>query len=166
MYTNGWVKYGDNWFYANPDGTLKKNSWQGNYYLGSSGKMLVNTTAEWTEGDTTYYGTLDKTGAWMGDKYKKTYDYGGMVEEDDFAFIHANEAVLTPEQTRILRNDILGKNSNSLMNLLLDFRHAYSNIPDTITTNTNSNMIVFERAEVNMNIEKINDDYDAQRAGE
>jgi len=60
--------------------------------------------------------------------YKYAYDIGGIVPQDDMAFLHAKEAVLTPEQTRILRNDLLGSNPNSLASLLLDFRAAYENL--------------------------------------
>jgi len=169
MKRNGWFQVGDNWYYATESGALKKNAWQDEYYyLGESGQMVKDTTAEWIGDDgNTYYGTIDANGKWMGDKKLKTYDYGGMVEEDDLAFIHANEAVLTPEQTKLLRNDLLGRNSNSLMSLLLDFRDAYSSISNTVATaGNNSNMIVFEHAEVNMNVEQIDNDYDARRAGE
>jgi len=100
-------------------------------------------------------------------KYPYKYDIGGMVENTGEAFLHAKEAVLTPEQAKILRNDLLGSNSNSLASLLLDFRDAYNNLQtgDKITNTTTGGLII-ENATVNMNVSKIANDYDAQRAGE
>jgi hypothetical protein len=57
------------------------------------------------------------------------------VDETDFALVHAKESVLTPQQTAILRNEILGSKPNSLMNLLMDFHAAYSDLNETTYTN-------------------------------
>lgn len=39
-----WKKISNVWYYFNADGVMQENRWVGNYYLGSSGAMLVNTT--------------------------------------------------------------------------------------------------------------------------
>jgi hypothetical protein len=92
-----------------------------------------------------------------------------MVDETGEAVLHAKEGVLTAAQTSVLRNDILGNKPNSLLNLLMDFRDAYERIPsasayDSIGTSTSG--IIIENATVEMNVSKIANDYDAQRAGE
>ena len=97
------------------------------------------------------------------------YDRGGMVDETGEAVLHAKEGVLTAAQTSVLRNDILGNKPNSILNLLMDFRDAYKRISsasayDSIGTSTSG--IVIENATVEMNVSKIANDYDAQRAGE
>ena len=98
---------------------------------------------------------------------KVEYDVGGMVQEDGQAYLHAKESVLTPAQTKILRNDILGSNQNSLMSLLLDFRSAYSGLDGaTYSSMNNNDSLIIENATVNMNVSQIANDYDAQRAGE
>ena len=97
----------------------------------------------------------------------KTKEFGGMVDETGMELVHAKEAVLTPEQAHILRNDILGSNKNSLMSLLLDFRSAYQGLDsNTYSSINDSNSLVIENASVNMNVSQIANDYDAQRAGE
>ena len=97
----------------------------------------------------------------------KTKAFGGMVDETGMELVHAKEAVLTAEQASILRNDILGSNKNSLMNLLLDFRAAYTGLDGgTYSSINDNNSVVIENASVQMNVSEIASDYDAQRAGE
>lgn len=100
----------------------------------------------------------------QGIKNLKAYDVGGMVDSTGMALLHAREAVLTSKQADVLRNDILGKDKNSLVNLLQDFRKAYAGI-GSAALNVVPNVII-ENASVNMNIDHIANDYDARRAGE
>ena len=97
-----------------------------------------------------------------------TYDRGGIVQQDGPAMVHAKEAVLNPTQTKILKENILSSKPNSLISLLQSYNEAYrglsSNTYDSITNNSSG--INIEKAEVNMNVAKIDNDYDAQRAGE
>lgn len=97
-----------------------------------------------------------------------TYEIGGMVPKDEVALLHAKESVLTPEQTSILRNDILSNKPTSLLSLLTDFRDAYNSIPNASDYNsiTNNDGVTIEQAIVEMHVSKIANDYDAQRAGE
>jgi hypothetical protein len=81
------------------------------------------------------------------------------------------EAVLNADQTRILREDILGKGRYSLMSSLADFNATLNATADaskysTSTTNMSSSdgQVVIEHAEVNLNA-SIASDYDARRAG-
>ena len=97
------------------------------------------------------------------------FDEGGMIDKDQIAFVHAKESVLTPQQTETLRNDILSNKPTSLLNLLMDFRDAYNGIPgasDYSAINNSNNGISIGQATVEMHVDKINNDYDAQRAGE
>ena len=55
----GWVKEANTWFYYNPDGTLARNKWAGNYWLGSDGKMV---TSAWVDSGRYY---VDVNGAWV-----------------------------------------------------------------------------------------------------
>ena len=99
----------------------------------------------------------------------QTFSKGGIVEKTGTALVHAKEGVLTPEQTSILRNEILGNKNTSLMNLLLQFReitagNASQNDYASIDRGYGS-PITIEKAVVEMNVAKLANSYDARQAG-
>ena len=55
---NGWVKEGNTWYYYE-NGTLARNKWVGNYWLGADGKMATNA---WVDNGRYY---VDGSGAWV-----------------------------------------------------------------------------------------------------
>ena len=55
---NGWVKEGSAWYYYE-NGTLSRNKWAGNYWLGADGKMATNA---WVDNGRYY---VDGSGAWV-----------------------------------------------------------------------------------------------------
>ena len=57
----GWVKESNVWYYYNTDGTLARNKWAGNYWLGVDGKMATNS---WVDNGRYYVGS---NGAWVKD---------------------------------------------------------------------------------------------------
>ena len=57
----GWVKESNTWYYYNTDGTLARNKWAGNYWLGADGKMA---TSAWVDNGRYYVGS---NGAWVKD---------------------------------------------------------------------------------------------------
>ena len=59
----GWVKEGTTWYYFE-NGTLARNKWAGNYWLGSDGKMATNA---WVDNGRYY---VDANGAWVKDASK------------------------------------------------------------------------------------------------
>ena len=61
----GWKKENNVWYYYNEDGTLARNKWSGNYWLGSDGKMATNS---WVDNDRYYVGS---DGSWEKDKKKE-----------------------------------------------------------------------------------------------
>ena len=61
----GWKKENNVWYYYNEDGTLARNKWQGNYWLGADGKMVTNA---WVDNGRYYVGS---NGAWEKDKKKE-----------------------------------------------------------------------------------------------
>ena len=56
-----WKKISNAWYYFNADGVMQVNRWVGDYYLGSSGAMLVNTKTP--DGY-----RVDASGKWIQDK--------------------------------------------------------------------------------------------------
>ncbi|MGX7112115.1 N-acetylmuramoyl-L-alanine amidase [Gemella cuniculi] len=55
----GWQKEGSTWYYYNQSGTLVKNAWAGNYWLGADGKMATNS---WIDNSKYYVGS---DGSWI-----------------------------------------------------------------------------------------------------
>ena len=55
----GWVKTGNAWYFYNQNGTLARNAWAGNYWLGADGKMVTNA---WVDGGRYYVGS---NGLWV-----------------------------------------------------------------------------------------------------
>ncbi|MDF2884186.1 MAG: pcpA [Clostridiaceae bacterium] len=67
----GWKQVSGLWYYLNPSGDMAANKWVGNYYLGDSGAMLVNTVTP--DG---YY--VNANGVWDGKprRIKTVYNVG------------------------------------------------------------------------------------------
>jgi len=78
------------------------------------------------------------------------YEYGGMVKEDGEGYLHANEGVLTPEQTSTLRNEILGNKPNSLLSLLMTWKDSVTGLADTSSISNYNDGVTIEKAEVIM----------------
>ena len=55
----GWVKTGSTWYFYNQNGTLARNAWAGNYWLGADGRMATNA---WVDGGRYYVGS---NGLWV-----------------------------------------------------------------------------------------------------
>ena len=55
----GWVKTGNAWYLYNQNGTLARNAWAGNYWLGADGRMVTNA---WVDNGRYY---VDANGAWV-----------------------------------------------------------------------------------------------------
>ena len=55
----GWVKTGNTWYFYNQNGTLARNAWAGNYWLGDDGRMATNA---WVDGGRYYVGS---NGLWV-----------------------------------------------------------------------------------------------------
>ena len=55
----GWIKTGNAWYFYNQNGTLARNAWAGNYWLGADGRMVTNA---WVD-DGRYY--VGSNGLWV-----------------------------------------------------------------------------------------------------
>ena len=60
----GWVKSGNTWYFYNQNGTLARNAWAGNYWLGADGKMVTNA---WVDNGRYYVGS---NGEWVRNAQK------------------------------------------------------------------------------------------------
>ena len=101
-------------------------------------------------------------------RYEKRYKQGGLADFTGLAKMDGTkskpEAVLNAHQTKILRDDILGNKPTSLMNLLLSLKDVYGDIGSNYSASGAG--VVIENATVEMHVDKLANDYDAQRAGE
>ena len=69
----GWVKSGSDWYYYDDNGTLARNKWAGNYWLGADGRMA---TSSWVDNGRYYVGS---TGLW--DKNAKKQEVSKPAEK-------------------------------------------------------------------------------------
>ena len=70
----GWVKEGSSWYYFN-QGIMVRNAWQGNYWLGSDGRMA---TSSWVDNDRYYVGS---DGVWVKGAQKQEEKKQGWVKD-------------------------------------------------------------------------------------
>ena len=70
----GWVKSGNTWSFYNKNGTLARNTWAGNYWLGADGKMVTDS---WVDNGRYYVGN---NGAWVKDAKKPEIKKQGWVK--------------------------------------------------------------------------------------
>ena len=84
----GWVKEANVWFYYNTDGTLARNKWAGNYWLGADGRMATNS---WVDNNRYYVGT---DGAWVKDaKHSEEKKTGWVKESNAWFYYNADETL-------------------------------------------------------------------------
>ena len=69
----GWIKSGNTWSFYNKNGTLARNTWAGNYWLGADGKMVTDS---WVDNGRYYVGS---NGAWVKDAKKSEIKKQGWV---------------------------------------------------------------------------------------
>ena len=84
---NGWVKEGSTWYYYN-QGIMVRNAWQGNYWLGSDGKMATNA---WVDNGRYYVGT---DGSWdKNAKKPEEKKQGWKKEGNSWYYYHQGQMV-------------------------------------------------------------------------
>ena len=69
----GWVRSGSTWYHYKTNGSLTRNAWVGNYWLGADGKMATNS---WVDNNKYYVGA---NGAWVKDTKKPEEKKSGWV---------------------------------------------------------------------------------------
>ena len=84
----GWVKDFNTWYYYNTDGTLARNKWVGNYWLGADGRMATNS---WVDNNRYYVGT---NGAWIKDARHPEEKKQGWVKESNMWYYYNTDGTL------------------------------------------------------------------------
>ena len=80
----GWVKSGSDWYYFDQNGTLAKNKWAGNYWLGADGKMATNA---WVDNGRYYVGS---NGLWDKNAKKQEEKKQGWVKSGNDWYYYEN----------------------------------------------------------------------------
>ena len=96
----GWVKTGTSWYFYNQNGTLAKNAWAGNYWLGADGKMVTNA---WVDNGRYYVG---KDGAWVKGAQKPAAAKPAVTQKQ--GWVQTNGAWYFYHQGQIVRNAWVG----------------------------------------------------------
>ena len=84
---NGWVKEGYTWYYYK-NGSVVRNAWAGNYWLGADGRMATNA---WVDGGRYYVGT---DGSWVKGAQNTTTVKNGWVKEGYTWYYYKNGSVV------------------------------------------------------------------------
>ena len=84
---NGWVKEGYTWYYYK-NGSVVRNAWAGNYWLGADGRMATNA---WVDGGRHYVGA---DGAWVKGAQNTTSVKSGWVKEGYTWYYYKNGSVV------------------------------------------------------------------------
>ena len=84
----GWVKEANTWYYYNTDGTLARNKWAGNYWLGADGRMATNS---WVDNNRYYVGA---NGVWVKDARHPEEKKTGWVKESNVWYYYNADGTL------------------------------------------------------------------------
>ena len=94
----GWVKQANSWYYYESNGTLARNKWVGDYWLGTDGKMATNS---WV--DNGYY-YVDANGKWIPNYRKPIIIHSEVTKADPGNVLAGIKGeFLTPDKDAILR---------------------------------------------------------------
>ena len=96
----GWVKTGNAWYFYNQNGTLARNAWAGNYWLGADGKMVTNA---WVDNGRYY---VDANGAWVKGAQKPTAPKPAVAQKQ--GWVQSGGAWYYYYQGNVVRNAWVG----------------------------------------------------------
>ena len=113
----GWVKESNVWFYYNTDGTLARNKWAGNYWLGADGRMATNS---WVDNNRYYVGS---DGAWVKDAKRSEEKKKGWVKESNAWYYYNTDGTLA--RNKWSGNYWLGADGRMATNSWVDNNHYY-----------------------------------------
>ena len=134
----GWVKEGTTWYYYNTDGTLARNKWVGNYWLGADGKMV---TSAWVDNGRYY---VDANGAWVKDAKRPEEKKQGWVKEANTWYYYNTDGTLA--RNKWTGNYWLGADGRMVTNSWVDNNRYYVGANGTWvpnpTNNTNLNRVL------------------------
>ena len=113
----GWIKEGTTWYYYNTDGTLARNKWAGNYWLGADGRMVTNS---WVDNNRYYVGA---NGAWVKDAKHPEEKKQGWVKESNAWYFYNTDGTLA--RNKWAGNYWLGADGRMVTNSWVDNNRYY-----------------------------------------
>ena len=113
----GWIKEGTTWYYYNTDGTLARNKWAGNYWLGADGRMVTNS---WVDNNRYYVGT---NGAWVKNAKHPEEKKQGWVKESNAWYFYNTDGTLA--RNKWAGNYWLGADGRMVTNSWVDNNRYY-----------------------------------------
>ena len=113
----GWIKESNTWYYYNTDGTLARNKWAGNYWLGADGKMVTNA---WVDNGRYYVGA---NGAWVKDARHPEEKKQGWVKESNAWYYYNTDGTLA--RNKWAGNYWLGADGKMVTNAWVDNGRYY-----------------------------------------
>ena len=116
----GWVKESNTWYYYNTDGTLARNKWAGNYWLGADGRMATNS---WVDNNRYYVGT---DGAWVKDAKHPEEKKTGWVKESSAWYYYNTDGSLA--RNKWAGNYWLGADGKMATNAWVDNGRYYVDV--------------------------------------
>ena len=113
----GWVKEVNTWYYYNTDGTLARNKWIGNYWLGADGKMVTNS---WVDNNRYYVGN---DGAWVKEARHEEEKKQGWKKENNVWYYYNENGSLA--RNKWAGNYWLGSDDKMATNAWVDNGRYY-----------------------------------------
>ena len=108
----GWVQNGSAWYHYKDNGSLTKNAWVGNYWLGADGRMITNS---WVDNNNYYVGS---NGVWVRNA-KKT----GWVQSGSTWYYYNSQGQL--ERNRWIGDYWVGSDGKMATNSWVDNNNYY-----------------------------------------
>ena len=108
----GWVQNGSAWYHYKDNGSLTKNAWVGNYWLGADGRMVTNS---WVDNNNYYVGS---NGVWVRNA-KKT----GWVQSGSTWYYYNSQGQL--ERNRWIGDYWVGTDGKMATNSWVDNNNYY-----------------------------------------
>ena len=134
----GWVKEANTWYYYNTDGTLARNKWAGNHWLGADGKMVASA---WVDNGRYY---VDANGVWVKDAKRPEEKKQGWVKEANTWYYYNTDGTLA--RNKWTGNYWLGADGRMVTNSWVDNNRYYVGANGTWvpnpTNNTNLNRVL------------------------
>ena len=134
----GWIKESNIWYYYNTDGTLARNKWAGNYWLGADGKMV---TSAWVDNGRYY---VDANGAWVKNARHPEEKKQGWIKESNTWYYYNTDGTLA--RNKWTGNYWLGADGRMVTNSWVDNNRYYVGANGTWvpnpTNNTNLNRVL------------------------
>ena len=113
----GWVRSGSTWYHYKTNGSLTRNAWVGNYWLGADGRMVTNS---WVDNNNYYVGS---NGAWEKDAKKPEEKKSGWIQSGSTWYYYNAQGQMV--RNAWVGNYWLGADGRMVINSWVDNNNYY-----------------------------------------